>query len=97
MQLTETDSVCVCCYLHLHVRVCVCLCVSAACLYWIYLWEAPLELGLVMLMVSLQLDWLAALAGVSTAFLLVPMQVGTTALLSHPCSHTAEPEAVESN
>ncbi len=58
-------------------RVCVCVCVSvfAASFYWLFAWEAPLELMAVYIMVSLELDWLSALAGISATLLIIPMQV----------------------
>ena len=43
--------------------------------FWIFLWAGPLELVCVLLMVSLQLGFLAALGGVSTLLLLIPVQV----------------------
>ncbi len=42
----------------------------------VFVWGGPLELGMVLLMVSLELGFLPALAGVSATLLLIPLQVG---------------------
>ncbi|KAG2425890.1 hypothetical protein HYH02_014893 [Chlamydomonas schloesseri] len=42
--------------------------------FWIFLWAAPLELALVLLMVSLELDFVSALAGVATSLAMIPIQ-----------------------
>ncbi|GIL44672.1 hypothetical protein Vafri_2198, partial [Volvox africanus] len=42
--------------------------------FWIFLWAAPLELAMVLLMVSLELDFLSALAGVATSLAMIPLQ-----------------------
>ncbi|KXZ56223.1 hypothetical protein GPECTOR_1g194 [Gonium pectorale] len=42
--------------------------------FWIFLWASPLELAMVLLMVSLELDFLSALAGVATSLAMIPTQ-----------------------
>ncbi|KAG2488022.1 hypothetical protein HYH03_013329 [Edaphochlamys debaryana] len=42
--------------------------------FWVFLWAAPLELCMVLLMVSLELDFLSALAGVATSLAVIPLQ-----------------------
>jgi len=42
--------------------------------FWIFLVAGPLELGMVLLMVSLELGFLPALAGVAATLLLIPLQ-----------------------
>ncbi|GLC33196.1 hypothetical protein PLESTB_000360400 [Pleodorina starrii] len=42
--------------------------------FWIFLWAAPLELAMVLLMVSLELDFVSALAGVATSLAMIPLQ-----------------------
>eukprot|EP00198_Chlamydomonas_reinhardtii_P013538 XP_001702875.1 predicted protein [Chlamydomonas reinhardtii] len=42
--------------------------------FWIFLWAAPLELAMVLLMVSLELDFVSALAGVATSMAMIPIQ-----------------------
>ncbi|KAJ9515463.1 hypothetical protein QJQ45_016472 [Haematococcus lacustris] len=45
-----------------------------ACFYWLYCWEAPMELSMVFLMVSLELGVLPALAGISATLAIMPLQ-----------------------
>ncbi|KAL6765994.1 hypothetical protein V8C86DRAFT_2453065 [Haematococcus lacustris] len=42
--------------------------------FWLFLWAGPLELGLVLLLVALELGFLPALAGVSATLMLIPIQ-----------------------
>lgn len=49
------------------------------------MWAGPLELAMVMLMVSLELGVLPALAGVSATLLLIPLQVGGPQAMLHIC------------
>ncbi|GFR41484.1 hypothetical protein Agub_g2175, partial [Astrephomene gubernaculifera] len=44
--------------------------------FWIFLWAAPLELCMVLLMVSLELDFPSALAGVASSLAMIPLQSG---------------------
>ena len=50
--------------------------------FWIFLWAGPLELAIVVLMISLEVGPAAAFAGIAALLALVPLQVGG-------CSRTA--------
>ncbi len=64
------------------VLVCVCgMLFCAASFFWVYVFQAPLELVAVYIMVSLELDWLSALAGISATLLIIPMQVSCCGFL----------------
>ncbi len=43
--------------------------------FWLFTWAAPFELVLVLTMVTLELGFLPALAGISTTLALIPLQV----------------------
>jgi ABC transporter transmembrane region len=43
--------------------------------FWVFLWAGPLELVAVLVMVSIELGFLAAFAGMATLVLLMPVQV----------------------
>jgi hypothetical protein len=48
--------------------------ILAACFYWLYVWAGPLELILVFIMVSRELDVAAAAAGMAATAALIPLQ-----------------------
>jgi ATP-binding cassette subfamily C (CFTR/MRP) protein 4 len=43
--------------------------------FWIYVWSAPLETLLVLVMVALELGWAPAAAGVAAMLAVMPLQV----------------------
>lgn len=43
--------------------------------FWLFTWAAPFELVLVLTLVTLELGFLPALAGISTTLALIPLQV----------------------
>ena len=53
--------------------------------FWIFLWAGPLELTMVVLMISLEVGPAAAFAGIAALLALVPLQVGPR-LLQLPVS-----------
>ena len=44
--------------------------------FWVFLWAGPLELAIVVLMISLELGAAAAFAGIAALLALIPLQVG---------------------
>jgi hypothetical protein len=44
--------------------------------FWVYVWSAPLETLLVLVMVARELGWVPAVAGVSVLLAVLPLQVG---------------------
>ena len=44
--------------------------------FWVFLWAGPLELAIVVLMISLELGPAAAFAGIAALLALIPLQVG---------------------
>jgi len=54
--------------------------------FWIFLWAGPLELAIVVLMISLELGAAAAFAGIAALLALIPLQVGVAFCLpGFPC------------
>ncbi|GIL76011.1 hypothetical protein Vretifemale_5752, partial [Volvox reticuliferus] len=58
--------------------------------FWIFLWAAPLELAMVLLMVSLELDFLSALAGVAASLAMIPLQSGLVRYIGGLRRNTAQ-------
>ena len=49
--------------------------------YYMYLWAGPVEVVCVLVMVGAQLTFPASIAGIATLLLLIPFQVGPSALV----------------
>ena len=49
--------------------------------FWVFLWAGPLELAIVVLMISLELGAAAAFAGIAALLALIPLQVGIASFL----------------
>lgn len=43
--------------------------------FWLFIWASPIELAMVLLLVSLELGILPALAGISSMLMVIPLQV----------------------
>lgn len=44
--------------------------------FWLFCWAGPLEAGLVLMMVSLELGFVPAVAGMAAMLAVIPLQVG---------------------